>query len=198
MTSIRNAAPRLEGLAIEPGGPVVAGMDIVARPNARDADGDAVSFRYEWTVNGRSLREEGPVLSTRDLRRGDVAQVSVFADDGEDESEMLQSPKLAIVNAPPRIVSRPEATTEDGEFRYHVKAEDPDGDTDLQFRLEQAPDGMSVDPASGIITWQPTPGLSGTHEVSVMVDDLQGGLSRQTFEVVVHAPEGAAPPASER
>jgi hypothetical protein len=191
-----NAPPQLAGVEIQPGGGIVAGMDIVARPDARDADGDALKFRYEWTVNGRSVREDGPVLSTEKLRRGDVARVSVVAHDGEDESEMLSSLDLQILNAPPKIVSVPGAPTDDGVFRYQVEARDPDGDSDLQFHLEGAPEGMSVDPTGGTITWQPAADQPGTFSVSVFVDDLHGGRSRQLFEVVVGGPGGGAPPAS--
>ncbi len=195
-TQIRNTAPRLERISIEPPGEIVAGMPIVVRPDACDADGDPVTFRYEWTVDGRPVPERGPSLSTEDLQRGDVVRVAVVATDGEDDSEPLASPKLPIVNAPPRVVSRPSEPSNDGTFRYQVLAKDPDGDTGLQFHLENAPDGMSIDALSGAVTWVPAPEQLGTHSVSVIVDDLQGGRVRHTFEVSVAPPDGAAPPAS--
>ena len=77
-----------------------------------------------------------------------------------------------------------------------MSAKDPDGDTGLQFHLENAPDGMSIDALSGAITWVPASEQLGTHGVSVIVDDLQGGRVRHTFEVSVAPPDGAAPPAS--
>ena len=188
-TRVANSPPRLERVIIEPSRDIVAGMEIVARPEAHDADGDSVSFRYEWSVDGRRQREKGPVLSTRRLRRGNVVQVKIVALDGEGESEGLQSPDLPIVNSPPRIVSKPGASSLGGGFRYRVKAEDADGDRGLQFRLENAPNGMKVGTLNGMITWSPEPGQSGTHPVSVVVDDLQGGQSKQSFEVVVNIPE---------
>lgn len=196
MTQVRNAPPRLERISIEPPGEIIAGMPIVVRPDGRDVDGDAVTFRYEWTVGGRPVPERGPSLSTEDLQRGDVVQVTVVATDGEDESEALVSPRLPIVNAAPRIVSRPSEASNDGVFRYQVSAEDPDGDMNLQFRLENAPEGMSIDALTGAVTWTPAPEQTGTFDVAVIVDDLQGGRVRHTFQVTVDPPGGAAPPAS--
>jgi hypothetical protein len=195
-TVIRNAPPRLERVEIEPGSEIVAGRPIVARPDARDADGDAIRFRYRWTVNGRQVSEEGAALSTEDLGRGDTVQVEIVASDASDDSEPLTSPKLTIVNAPPRILSLPVEPSHDGTFRYRVSAEDPDGDVDLQFHLEQAPDGMRIDALTGAITWAPSSDQLGTHTVSVVVDDLQGGRTRRTFEVTVGGPADAAPPAA--
>ena len=192
---IGNSPPSLDRITIEPSRAIVAGTDIVARPDARDADGDALTFRYEWTVDGRSVYEDGSVLSTRKLRRGQVAQVSVVAHDGEDASETLQSPELPIANAPPRIVSQPGAPPDGGVFRYQVRAEDPDGDEDFQFELEQAPDGMQVDSTKGIITWEPAPDQSGTHDVFVTVDDLHGGRIQQRFEVTVGDADAGSPAA---
>ncbi len=192
---VANSPPRLVRLSITPSREIVAGADIVARPEAFDADGDPLSFRYEWTVGGRRVLEKGPVFSTRRLRRGNLVRVEVVASDGEHDSEALRSPELPIVNSPPRIVSQPGAASDSAGFSYRVRAEDPDGDTALQFFLERAPDGMKVDARGGTITWNPALGQAGSHPVSVVVDDLQGGRSRQDFEVVVNASESPSVPA---
>ncbi len=83
--------------------------------------------------------------------------------------------------------------SEDGVFRYKVAAEDRDGDAQLQFRLKDAPAGMSIHPIRGDVTWSPAPDQAGTHTISVIVDDLHGGRSSQTFEVTVSAPAGSLP-----
>ena len=195
VTVVANSPPRLHRIEIEPGAGIVAGAPIAVLPQADDPDGDALTFRYAWTVNDRSAREDGPVLETADLQRGDRVWVEVFATDGEDESETLATPALTIVNTPPRILSRPSEFSSDGGYRYQVRAEDPDGDSNLQFVLEEAPAGMSIDPVRGLISWIPEPGQAGTHAVSVFVDDLQGGRRRQAFEVEVSGPPSASHPA---
>jgi hypothetical protein len=54
---------------------------------------------------------------------------------------------------------------------------------------------MTVEVLSGVITWRPNDSQSGTHAVTVIVDDLQGGLGEQTFEVSVGI-QDVPPPAS--
>jgi hypothetical protein len=190
--TVENSAPRLVGVEILPGGALLAGMPVTVRPDARDADGDAVSFEYEWSVNQRLVRENGASLDTTKLRRGDIVAVEIVATDGEDESEPFVAPTRRIANAPPLIVSKPGAPSEDGVFVYQVAAEDPDGDRKIQFHLEQAPEGMDIDHLRGDIRWAPRPDQAGTHTVSVIADDLNGGRGRQSFEVTV----GSAAPAS--
>ena len=183
-SEVRNLPPKLTKLTIEPPDGVLVGVRLVVRPEARDPDGDRVSFRYEWSVNGRPAIADGATLDTSKLSRRDKVRVVVFASDGEDESEGLASPELLVVNAPPHVVSRPGPPGADGVFRYQVKAEDPDGDgQNLQFQLVSPPEGMKIDAATGEITWQPAPGQTGTWSVTVLVNDLEGGAGRQIFEV---------------
>lgn len=191
---LENRAPEIASVTIEPGLEVFAGTQIVVRPDARDLDGDGVTFRYEWEVNGHEQRESGPALETRRLKRGDEVRVRIVASDGEADSEPQEAPGITIVNAPPRIVSRPPETLGGGVFVYHVVAEDPDGDKGLQFYLEDEPPGMTIESLTGVIRWTPSAENAGQHSVAVIADDLQGGRSRQVFEVRVSPPDG--PPAA--
>lgn len=190
-----NAVPRLLSLEVLPEGELVSGVPITLRPDARDADGDDLEFRYEWRVNGRTVREDGPVLQTERLRRGDTVQAWVVVADEDDESEPTETPLLTIANSPPRVVSRPGEPSRDGVFRYQVEASDPDGDRNLQFHLEGAPPGMTIDHLRGAVVWAPGSDQAGHYQVAVIVDDLRGGKTRHVFEVDVAPPPGA-PPAS--
>jgi RHS repeat-associated protein len=72
----------------------------------------------------------------------------------------------------------------DAEYLYQVRATDADGDP-LTFKLTQAPTGMQIDPATGLITWQPTAAQLGENAVTVRVDDGRGGSDTQSFMVDV-------------
>ncbi len=187
-TRVRNRAPRLGGMRIEPAGGIHTGVPVTVRPSAEDADGDAVEFEYRWSVNGRSLDEQGPVLDTSGLRRGDVLRVEVTATDGSDESETLASPDITIANASPVIVSKPAGSGPDGVFRYLVFAVDADNDR-LRFVLGSAPDGMTFAACSGEIEWTPRPDQEGVHPIEVVVEDLRGGRGSQTFELTIGVTE---------
>ena len=95
---------------------------------------------------------------------------------------------------PPRILSKPGAPLSDGEFRYRVEAVDPDGDRMLRYELAEGPDGMTIDSRSGQLRWKPTREQIGNFSIAVVVDDLNGGKSRQRFDLSTAAPEGGAPP----
>ena len=199
-TRIGNRPPKLDGVTIEPPGEIVGGEDVTVRPVAHDRDGDRLRFLYEWTVNGRRLREDGPVLPTGELRRGDLVRVRVQASDGEDRSNAIESPDLRVGNAPPRIVSRPTGAGADGVFRYRIEAVDDDGDSPLRYRLVSGPQGMTVSSGRGEIEWAPDEAQAGRHPVTLEVDDLHGGKVLHQFEVIVglDAEEAESVPAAPR
>ncbi len=193
-TVVRNSAPVITALGLEPSGEIHPGDEVRVAPQATDVDGDSISFRYRWTVNGSPVAEQGPALSTAGLARGGSIEVEVGATDGEDWSEPLRSPLLQLGNAPPRIVSEPTPPGDDGVFRYRVSAEDPDRDFPIVYSLETAPAGMTIDPRSGQIDWAPRMDQLGQHRVVVVAEDAQGGRATQGFHFVVADP--AQPPAS--
>jgi hypothetical protein len=194
---IQNAAPTLRKVDVEPGGEISAGQTITLRPEARDRDGDPVEFSYRWSVNGRAVSETGPSFETGELERGDEVRAVVLATDGEIDSEPLETPAMVMTNASPTIVSWPGAPDEDGIFEYQVRAEDPDGAANLMFALEEAPPGMKIDARTGRIRWEPKSHQIGTWSVAVVVDDLEGGKTKQVFELSTSG-GSAQPPAGVR
>jgi len=86
-------------------------------------------------------------------------------------------------NRPPRIVSTPPLQTAVGQsYTYNVKASDPDNDR-LAYDLLIAPTGMTIDAASGKITWSPTEDRKGDTVVAVQVRDEVGAADVQTFNL---------------
>ncbi len=85
------------------------------------------------------------VLTVRDDKGGvatSSAQVTVTA----------QPP----LNRNPSITSTPVTTATEGQpYAYDVNATDPDAGDTLGYGLTQAPSGMTIDPASGVIAWTP-------------------------------------------
>ncbi len=90
-------------------------------------------------------------------------------------------------NRPPVIVSVPNLDGTEGEaYVYVVQAEDPDGDV-VTFGLDEGPDGMTIDPASGLIQWTPARGQAGDNPVTVRASDPGGLFDLQNFNVDVVA-----------
>jgi hypothetical protein len=180
-----NRPPRVERLLVGPGLEITAGDEVAVEAVADDEDGDALTLRHVWKVNGVRWPHEGAVFATGSLAKGDEIVVEVRAHDGTDLSEPLATSPIRVVNRPPRVVSQPGASAPAGGFHYVVKAEDPDGDAPLEFALEQAPRGMRIDSRSGEIRWQPDAGQAGEHRVEVLVDDGNGGRVLHVFDVRV-------------
>ncbi|MDB5857580.1 MAG: hypothetical protein JWQ76_1269, partial [Ramlibacter sp.] len=74
------------------------------------------------------------------------------------------------------------------QLNYDADAVDPDGDA-LTYSLAQAPQGASIDAATGRVTW--TTSAAGTYNFSVVASDNRGGVSAQTFTLTVQPPNHA-------
>jgi hypothetical protein len=94
-------------------------------------------------------------------------------------------PDLQTGNRLPAITSQPMTRPALGEmYVYDVDAEDPDGDT-LTYALSVAPDGMTIDAATGRIEWT----ASFTRQrVEVTVSDGNGGEIYHGFVVLTLTP----------
>ena len=96
-----------------------------------------------------------------------------------------------VVNVAPVISSAANtAATEDIEYSYQVSVTDPDDSnngTDLNFSLENAPEGMNIS-STGLITWTPLEGVLTSNTVTLVVADGgedDAGAATQEFEVTV-------------
>jgi len=193
---IGNTPPLLQSVAIDPLGQITRGQPVTARPIAQDLDGDLLEFEFKWWVNGRELSSTSDLLDTSRLKRGDQVEIQVVASDGFSHSKAVKSAPIVVANSPPKIVSTPANAGDASVYLYQVRAEDPDGDRRLRYRLEQGPAGMTIDPVSGALSWTPPPTATGTQNVEVVVDDLQGGEASQRFTVVIGEEETPKPAAT--
>jgi RHS repeat-associated protein len=90
-----------------------------------------------------------------------------------------------IRNLPPVITSTPITSAIEGQvYRYAVKATDPEGRA-LTYVLDQAPAGMTIDPAGGQIIWTPAFHQAGLSDVAVRVSDALSASASQFFQIQV-------------
>jgi hypothetical protein len=81
-------------------------------------------------------------------------------------------------------------------YNYTMTANDADGDR-LTYALLSAPDGMSIDPATGLVQWTPLASQVGTSLVTLAVADPAGAQGLQRFALTVNvnqAPRIASTP----
>ncbi|MBI2807692.1 MAG: VCBS repeat-containing protein [Planctomycetes bacterium] len=166
-----------------------------------DPDGDPLLFDLPTHPIGMTIDSTGRITWTPHNILGPNA-VTVSVSDGRSPL-VEQSFTLTVAsqnpNRQPAFTSLPVTTATAGEiYAYDAMANDPDGDP-LEFSLDQAPAGMSIQARTGALRWSPTLDQLGQREVAVRVIDAQGAAATQTFTVTVrgaHVPPiiSSAPP----
>lgn len=177
---IGNTQPVATFAGVEPGRPT-SGEKLKGLGVGYDHERDNVTFVYQWLVNGEPVvGQDEQFLANSHFRRGDQVQVVVTPYDGEEFGMPLQSAPVVVGNSPPEIVSDPPSHIEDSTFRYAVQTVDVDGDP-LKFSIEgETPEGLEIDPATGLIQWKPVMGGSkGTYVFQVVAEDPEGAKSVQ-------------------
>ncbi len=189
---IVNTPPKIRSARLLPAIPR-KGTDLRVELDAVDIDGDEIYADYEWFINGEPLPEE-TVGPSPDRLRGDLIErgckvsVRVTLSDSESTGQSVLLEKL-VANSPPRV-SR-DLVTDFRDFVYtaRIKAFDPDGDT-LTYSLKEGPEGMTIDPEKGVVTWHVSPEDEGSHDVLVSITDGHGGEILLPFTTVIGFAEG--------
>ena len=98
-------------------------------------------------------------------------------------------------NAPPVITNPgPQVNQEGDSVSLAISASDPDGDT-LTFSATGLPDGLAINPTTGVIAGILSFASAGVHSVTVTVTDGHGGTASTTFTwVVLDVPVANRPP----
>jgi hypothetical protein len=181
---IRNSSPVIQEVGIEPkiG---YANDSLKAYVKGFDADGDSVSFIYQWERNGTVLSEEkAEAIEKNRFKKGDSITVTVTPNDGDGLGIAKKSAPVIIANSPPMIVSSPPTAIDGTTYSYQVKANDADSDS-MTFALKSSPKGMEIDSKMGLIRWEVTNKDKGNHPVEIEVSDPEGAKSFQRFTLTV-------------
>src|SRR3989304_3274888 len=169
--------PKIISIKLSPSSPVKG--DTIKAEVLTDSEGTMVV--YEWRKNGELLDAAGDALSSG-FKNGDTISLTVVPSDWKQKGAPV-TVVTHIFNSAPVITS----TIKDSKFSnkvfaYKVKAEDPDNDA-LTYALLGYPDGMTIDPATGIITWPVPAGFKGKANVMLSVSDGAGGETNQAFNL---------------
>jgi len=163
---------------------------------ATDPDvGDVLTFSLPTAPAGMSIHPSSGILSwspgAGDLGVNNVTAM-VMDSGGLTDSEVFSvevfQPRVeAPANvAPVLVVPGDQGLVFNTLLGIQASATDADvGDT-LTFELINAPSGMSIDPATGAITWTPTEVQIGEHDVAVRVTDTAGAVDVGSFIVTVN------------
>src|SRR5262249_43248426 len=97
---------------------------------------------------------------------------------------------LPSPTTPPIIDSTPPALAAAGQpFSYQAAAHDPQGQP-LSYVLARMPEGMTVDPATGLLSWMPPAASPAQPLVVLQVYDAPGAHATQAFTLQVAGVNG--------
>ncbi|MCW5319219.1 hypothetical protein GTQ43_38200 [Nostoc sp. KVJ3] len=186
-----NAAPVI---LTQPNKEVIAGHNYSYDVDATDPNGDSLTYKLLVAPDGMTIDQTTGLIAwnTSASNTGNQA-VLVEVNDGRGGVTQQQY-SLSVIDAPP---NRPPVFTStpvvdaaiNTSYTYQANASDADDDS-LSFSLLSAPQGMTVDANTGIVSWTPTALQLGTYDVTLAVADARGGTAQQAFKVQTQGQPG--------
>lgn len=123
------------------------------------------SGRYSAAINGN----DGDIILVKAWSGLYSSEITVILNGAMSNVNLYL--KTEISNVPPVITSIPITNAiQDQLYVYDVEAYDENGDS-LSYGLNNAPNGMSINSTSGLITWIPSSAQVGNHSVEISVSD---------------------------
>lgn len=171
------------------------GEDYVYDADAVDADDDLLVYSLTEFPQGMSIDDASGIIqwvpSLSDVGAHEISVRVIDGKGGEDNYTYTLTVEN-YVNGQPVIVSYPETKIRDPEYHYFVRVEDPNAGDVHTYYLDAAPAGMTIDPSSGVILWQPTLEQEGDHSVAIRVRD-SGGLEAMQSYTLSYVNDPTAP-----
>lgn len=124
-----------------------------------------------WTPSLDQVGEQSVILKAVN-DRGGVALQAFTITVGRPNSD-------PIITSTPPVAANPDVL-----LQYDVLAQDTENPV-LGYALESSPSGAVIDSKTGRVTWTPTAGQLGPQQFTVFVEDFEGGVARQSFELIV-------------
>jgi len=179
-------------------GPAVIGSTYQAQITATDSNGDPVAYQLNEAPTGLTIDPNTGLITwlpTSDEIGPQTIVVQASDLGGISTKTYTLTAVVPADNLPPTITSTPPGPAVFGQaYQYQVTATDPDGDQ-LAYSLAPGyPSTMSLNQATGLLTWTPdvTPPASVT--LVIQVDDGRGGIATQTVNLVVASAINTNPP----
>jgi RHS repeat-associated protein len=138
---------------------------------------DPVSGRVSWTPMAGQVGAHDVELTVDDGNGGTASQTWTI------------EVSTTLANRPPFVDSIPELFAVLGQpYHYAVHATDPEGGP-VTYTLIAPPAGMTIDPATGLLTW--TPGATGSVSVAIRAADALDAHGAQVYTLDVIPPNAA-------
>ena len=137
----------------------------------------------QWLIDLSDALSSGDILAPGARTVGRTLTI-----DNPDSRRVDFSPGFSArqgANQAPVFDSQPVTDALAGEaYAYQASAHDPDG-VSVVYLLYDGPEGMTMDPVSGAVTWQPTAQSPAEVAVILAAFDSRGAIGKQSFEIAV-------------
>lgn len=138
------------------------------------------------TTNGVSVLSNGAhTITARQVLANQTIDVGTQNRTADLRSPASTALNLTIDTAVPTFTSQPVTSlVQFATYNYDANTDDEAG-TGASYNLLNAPTGMTIDPATGVVTWLPTQAQinAGTADVEIQATDAAGNASTQLFTI---------------
>jgi hypothetical protein len=145
-----------------------------------------LAYAYRWKVNDRIIPEAvGDSLILAPFKKGDLIAVTVTPNDGETHGLAVESPLVAVHAIAPslELKARRQVRKPGQPIELELAGVSPEGGP-VSYSLEPPlVPGMTIDRASGKITWTLQPDQKGPFRFGAAVADDQGTKVTKTFDI---------------
>ncbi|MES2307337.1 MAG: Ig-like domain-containing protein [Verrucomicrobiota bacterium] len=170
----------------------VAGRTFGYQIVAKDPDNNPLFYQLLQGPPGMVLNSKTGFLGWTPSASfvGSTVGVEVQVSDGLGGVD-TQSFDVAVVarraNAAPLFASDPVTDAVVGEtYRYVLQGYDQDKDS-FSFSIGNGPEGLTLDPVTNLLTWEPFASQIGTQDVILRITDAYGDSTLQSFSITVTA-----------
>jgi len=148
---------------------------------------EGITLKYQWMEDGVEIPKANEVsLPCSLLKKKCWIAVKVTPYRGGSAFAPVRSSPVWVFNSPPQITEEKNVIEirQDSPLILQVKAIDADNDP-ITFSLDTSIKSMTINPMTGIITWQPPQKKSGRYQVKVTAADNDGGKSSQMLTIEI-------------
>jgi len=177
-----------------PPGVSTSSQDFIYQVRAEDPTiGDFVSYSLEGGPQGIEIDPVSGIISWSPLFGTENFSAIVKATDlaGNSDEQVINVDLIDSCNSPTVINTDAPEGAEGVPYAYQLNYYYPGDPSELEFFIETAPEGMVIDSATGLITWEAP--VAGTHVFTIVVQDEVGLRDVKSVEVIIRDATGEEP-----
>ncbi len=164
--------------------------------DAIDLDGDDLTYSFLENPDGATIDSQTGAIDWYPPTSG-TYRFNLLVTDGRGGSDVQRFTVTvndqALNVAPEFLLPPPTLAATDRVYSYTPRVFDANFDP-ISFELPVGPDGMSINPVTGVVTWEPSGSQAGVHAVAILARDGRGGKTTQNFNITVSQSPVNLPP----